>query len=331
MRKPPALAEELDAAVLNPARKILTADELMRMDFPEPRWAVNGIIPEGLGVLAGKPKIGKSWLFLGLGIAIPSGGRAFGTIEVEQGEVLYLALEDSNRRLQSRIKKLLRGEPAPSGLHLVNEWARLDNGGLEHIEGWLDEHPDARMVAIDTWKRIKPPKKGNENVYDADYQALIPLHRLASDRGIAILLAHHQRKADAADWVDTLTGSTGIGAAADTVAAIFRDRARADAVLRITGRDLDEQELALHFDNETGDWLILGDAEEYRLSTERAEIIEVLRLGEGPQTPTEVGVVIDRNYNAVKKLMWQMSRDGQIQSAGGGRYWLPPTAIEGEA
>ncbi len=106
-----------------------TAADLMREELPPVRWAVPGILPEGLSLLAGKPKLGKSWLALGLAVAKASGGVALGKIPVDQGEVLYLALEDNRRRLQNRLRKVLDGSPPPEGLHIATEWARVDEGG----------------------------------------------------------------------------------------------------------------------------------------------------------------------------------------------------------
>src|SRR5215218_1452231 len=96
-----------------------TAADLMALELPEVRWAVPGIVPEGVTLLAGKPKLGKSWLTLDLGVAISTGRVALGTKRVEQGECLYLALEDNRRRLQTRLHKLLSGAAGPKRLHLA--------------------------------------------------------------------------------------------------------------------------------------------------------------------------------------------------------------------
>ncbi|MGI8701240.1 MAG: AAA family ATPase [Nocardioidaceae bacterium] len=93
-----------------------TAAELMACEFPEPRWAVPGIIAEGVTLLAGAPKVGKSWLALGLGIAVATGGKALGALDVMEGDVLYLALEDPPRRLQDRLAKVLSGATATGRL-----------------------------------------------------------------------------------------------------------------------------------------------------------------------------------------------------------------------
>ncbi|MDC7338944.1 AAA family ATPase [Streptomyces lydicus] len=102
-------------------RTAWTADQLMAAEFPEPKWAVPGILAEGVNLLAGPPKVGKSWLSLGLALAVAAGGYAFDSVPVDGGPVLYLALEDTPRRLQTRMGKMLGGQPAPGGLTLVTE------------------------------------------------------------------------------------------------------------------------------------------------------------------------------------------------------------------
>jgi RecA-family ATPase len=96
----------------------VTAADLMAAELPPVRWGVRGVLPEGVTLLAGKPKLGKSWLALGLCVAVAAGGVALGTRQVEQGEVLYLALEDNRRRLHKRLGKMLCG-PAPDGLEIA--------------------------------------------------------------------------------------------------------------------------------------------------------------------------------------------------------------------
>jgi AAA domain len=156
-----------------------TAKELLDVELPEPRYAVDELITEGLTFECGAPKIGKSWLGLGLGIAVAAGGFAFGKIKVEQGDVLYLALEDNPRRLQTRLRMLLHGDPPPEGLYIETEWERFDRGGIERLQTWLDEHPDTRLVVIDVWTRIRPFAQNHSDRYQADYEAASVVQALA--------------------------------------------------------------------------------------------------------------------------------------------------------
>ena len=144
---------------LHRPRTSWTADELMAMEFPPPRWAVPGFLAEGVNLLAGPPKVGKSWLSLGLALSVAAGADALGSIPVEAGPVLYLALEDTPRRLQSRMRKILDGRRAPHGLTLATTCPPLPEGGAAAIGGWLTRNPAARMVVVDVFAKVRgrPP------------------------------------------------------------------------------------------------------------------------------------------------------------------------------
>jgi hypothetical protein len=299
---------------------MFTAAELMEMDLPPVKWVVPGILPEGVTLLAGKPKLGKSWLGFGVAVGVASGGVVLGTKRVEQGEALYLALEDNQRRLQKRLGKLLSGEGAPEGLYISTTWPRVDEGGEEALEGWIADRPNARLVVVDVLKRVRPRTSRFQSVYDADYENLEALHALADRHGIAVLCIHHLRKAGADDPLDEISGSTGLSGAADGVLLLKRDRGRGDAYLHVDGRDIEEPaELALTWNPNTACWTLAGDADEFRLSRERAEILRVLEEHGDPMTPTEVADALGKTLNTVKQRLWRMSKDGQV-SAADGRY-----------
>ena len=122
-----------------------TATDLMTTDFPEPRWAVPGLLCEGLNLLVGSPKLGKSWLCLGLGVAIASGGVALGKIHVEEGDVLYAALEDTPRRLQGRLRTVLGTDPVPENLTIVTALPKGQEA-IDLVGEWLDAHPRDRRT-----------------------------------------------------------------------------------------------------------------------------------------------------------------------------------------
>src|SRR5262249_3528333 len=157
--------EHTGARRVTPLRTSWTAAELVAAEFPEPRWAVPGIIPEGASLLAGGPKLGKSWLMLNLAIAVASGGRALGRIRVDKGDVLYLPLEDTARRLRDRLIAILGNEPPPDGLTLELECPRLPDGGADHIEAWIAEHPAARLIIIDVLVRVRGKVSERANAY----------------------------------------------------------------------------------------------------------------------------------------------------------------------
>jgi AAA domain len=319
------MAHDVPREWLRPERngripETVSAADLMAADLPPVRWVVPGVLPEGVTLLAGKPKLGKSWLALGICVAVASGGVALGTRKVERGEVLYLALEDNRRRLQKRLGKMLSG-PAPDGLEMATAWPKLDEGGVEALSAWLGERPDSRLVAVDTLAKTRPRTRG-QNVYQEDYAALEELLPLAAEHGVAVVVVHHTRKMAAADPLDEISGSTGLTGGVDGVLVLKRDRGKADAVLHVDGRDIEEPaEYALTWDAETAGWTIAGDAEEYRMSEERKAILGVLTEAEEFLSPGEVADILDKPRNTVKQRLWRMAQDGQVENRNG-RYGI---------
>jgi AAA domain len=302
--------------------KPITAAELMDMEFEPTRWVVPDVLPEGLSLLVGKPKKGKSWMALGMCEAIAVGGVALGTKRVEEGDTLYLALEDNRKRLQKRLKKVLDGRPAPDKMHLHTEWPRLDEGGAEQLDEWLTEHPGARLVVIDTLAKIRKPAVG-ANVYAEDYAALELLLPLAAKHGVAIVVVHHLRKMAASDPMDEISSSTGLTAGVDGFLILRRTPGSKGPTLYVDGRDIEEPtEYALHWNLNTATWTIEGEAEEVHLSKERGDILLVLNRNPDPMTPKEVTEAMPgAKYNNVKYLMWTMLGDGQLLKNSKGAYY----------
>jgi AAA domain len=323
----------VDAALdeADPTRRTSwTAADLLAAHLPEPRWAVEELLPEGLTFMCGAPKLGKSWLALAIGIALAAGGYALGKIQVDRGDVLYLALEDNPRRLQGRLRMLLGSDSAPDGLYVETEWERFDEGGLDRLTAWLDAHPAARLVLIDVWTRVRPITRENGNRYQADYDAAAALQAVAIKYGVAIIALYHTRKAEAADFVETVQGTFGTAGAADTIVVVKRSRGEADATLFITGRDVAETELALRFAAETGAWELLGDAAEYGLGKTRAAILELL-VAHGPLSPKQVSdLAPDISHELAKKTMQRMFSDGQVTASKGVYTAVPavPASLE---
>jgi len=301
-----------------------SAAALMQMQLPEPRWAVEGILPEGLTILAGKPKLGKSWLALNIALAVASGGVALGQIPVEAGDVLYLALEDTRRRLKSRLAKMLSAAnaPAPARLYLQTGWPRFSDGGEDALEDWLADHPAARLVVVDIFAKVRPRRAGRGDLYDEDYQHGCTAKVIADRSHVALLMLFHCRKLASEDPVDTVSGTLGMAGAADAVTVLTRERGKHDAALFITGRDIEERDIALQWDPAYGLWSVMGDAEEYRLSQERRAVIAFFQRENRPFTPREAASLLEKTEGAVRKLFWQMAQDGQLCSLGKGMYTL---------
>jgi RecA-family ATPase len=239
-----------------------SAKELQSMEFPPIAWIVRNIIPaEGVVLLCSKPKFGKSWIAYDLCIACTTDRFTLGTIKPAQGNVLYLALEDSKRRLQRRMTKLLPTFRSawPDKLLLKTEWRRLHEGGVDDIRAWYAHTKSIGgkpiLVVIDVLAKVRKPV-GNRQLYEADYAALADLTKLANELGLAIVVLHHTRKMAADDLMETVSGSYGVSGAVDTI-LVMANRPNG-AVLDIRGRDVESAELAIEFDKETCRWRLLG-------------------------------------------------------------------------
>lgn len=229
-------------------------------DFPPLRWVVPDVIPEGMSLLIGGPKIGKSWLSLSIALAVASGGCALGHIDVgKPRRVLLLALEDGDRRLQDRARKLLNGGGRiPERLDYMT---RVEPGMVvATIEAWLDtlgadEEP---LVILDTLGKVMTPAGPGESAYQRDYRVAGRYKRICDDHpGMALLVLHHDRKAQSDDFVDGVSGTNGIAGAADTIIVIARPRTEDRGLIKVTGRDVMENEYAVRVDG--GHWSIVGE------------------------------------------------------------------------
>jgi RecA-family ATPase len=205
--------------------KLIKASDLCDQRFPTLNYVVPGIIPEGVTLLVSRPKLGKSWALLQVGTAVATGVVALVPDDNPlHGDVLYLALEDNPRRLQRRLTTYFGRDRStwPSRLIIVTEWKRLDQGGLEAIEAWCRSVDKPTLILIDTLKKVRAPKRNGQSDYDADYEAWQGLQQLAGALNVAIIVAHHDRKTDAEDVFDTVSGTLGLTGGVDTIAVMKR-------------------------------------------------------------------------------------------------------------
>ena len=235
----------------------ITAEDLQNRTYTPTPFLVDELIPEGLHILAGAPKIGKSWLALWLCLCV-SQGQPLWNFAVTQGEVLYLSLEDSYRRIQSRLFDLT--EDAPPTLHFAILADTLKHGLEQQIEQFLTEHPDTKLVVIDTLQRVRSAGS-DRNLYANDYQDIGLLKRLADRRHIAILLIHHLRKLHDDDPMNMISGSTGLSGAADSTFVLQKSSRLANiASLHCTGRDIPDRTLKLELGEDDHVWKLLEDS-----------------------------------------------------------------------
>ena len=234
----------------------IDADTLLGIPYEPLSFVVEDLLPQGLHLLAGAPKIGKSWLALWLCLQVAQ-GESLWNFATKPCEVLYLCLEDSFQRIQSRLLDLT--EDAPPTLHFAVMSEQLHSGLVEQMEQFLREHPATGLVVIDTLQRIRAV--GSEaNPYASDYRDIGVLKALADQHRIAVLLIHHLRKLNDDDPMNMISGTTGLSGATDSNFVLRRSKRRENtATLYCTGRDIVYRELSLEFNNETHIWNLLSD------------------------------------------------------------------------
>lgn len=236
-------------------QKMAASNWLMGQRFPPVEYIVPDLIPEGLTLLAAAPKLGKSWMVLGLAGAAAHGGYAFGHLKVDPRPVLYLALEDGYRRLQARMHSI-NAKPSHNLFFMIET---LPGAIFETIEEFMrdrsDKHP---LVILDTLGKVNAPAMANETHYQRDYRVAGRLKQLAdSVPGGSILVVHHTRKQDGTDFVDGISGTQGLAGAADTIMVLNRERGTANAILKVTSREAAEGEYSLTL-NPNGEWALNG-------------------------------------------------------------------------
>jgi AAA domain/CHC2 zinc finger len=311
---------------------VFNAKGLNQMTFDPIKFVVPGYIVEGLTLFAGKPKLGKSWLLLDFSNAVAEGGYTFfGNVKCEEGDVLYAALEDNQRRLQSRMTKLFGTKDWPARLHFTCEMPRLTEGGLDFLKNWIKSAKRPRLIVIDTLAVVRPLNRKEQGSYDADYAAVKELRDLALTYGIAIVLVHHLRKADADDPFDTVSGTLGLTGAPDTIMILSRNQSRG-TILHAKGRDITGIEKAVRFDAGTCTWVVLGDAEAIQKSAERVAIVAVLEeAGAEALTPNQVAAACGRKPESVRKMMTRLFKDGVVKKTSYGKYILAAAATATQA
>lgn len=226
-----------------------------------PKFAIPGLIPYGITILASPPKFGKSWMCLDMAISVATGTEFMG-IETRKDGVVYLALEDGDYRLQDRGRKVANGRELPENLYLVKQAPILADGLLQQISNLLDKIGEPiGMIIIDTLQKVRGVAGKTEGVYGYDYRELGLLHQFALDKNIAVVLVHHLNKGgDDSDFVSRLNGSTGVSGAADSIITLTRvSRGSDETKMSITGRDVQERVLIIQMDWSNFRWICLGN------------------------------------------------------------------------
>ncbi|MCH8039183.1 MAG: AAA family ATPase [Nitrospinae bacterium] len=318
----------VEGLLIIPSRQLQTisALELSQTELPEQRWAIVGLLLEGVALLVAKPKVGKSWLALQLAIIVALGHREFlGEMAEEAGEVLYLALEDSQRRLKERLEMIM-DIPPPDTLHLLTEFPRFDSGGHWYLDQWFSQHPHCRLVIIDTLARVRSARHKYADLYADDTALGAALQDLAKRYHVCILLVHHTNKQmKLEDPIDSVSGTQGLAGAVDTIWILRRRRTQLTGELIITGRDVEERQLSLNFTPPTGRWVLATPLHDDALTPERQAILECLTTAAHPMAPCEIAKVLNQPGVNVRRLLAKLYGDGLVQKNEHSQYSIPTT------
>ncbi len=310
LRDTSAFLELLDPAS-PPAPRVTswTAAELVDALFADPRWAVPGLLPVGLTILGGRPKVGKSWLALQIAIAVGSGGMVLDR-RVEPGRVLYLALEDHGRRLQERTRK--QGMPRAAAIRFETAWPRLTQGGIEALDKAIAEQGYS-LAIVDTVGRAVGRARWDDYGDMADL--LGRLQDIAREHDMALLVLDHHRKSAGlqADPIDDIIGSSAKSGTADAILGLTKEQGKRGVTLRVTGRDIEWQDYVLSWDAQTCCWQCEGTTEEAKLQGNRGEVVAALRDCADSLTATELENVTGIKRPNVTAVLNDLVTEGLVE------------------
>lgn len=301
------------------------AFQIYRADYPEPVFTVADLLTHGVTLFAGRPKIGKSWATLQLAVAVASGGRALGRLQATSGRVVYLALEEPEKRTHARLRRLVSGpEPWLSNIHFIYRIKPLLAGGAALLDNYLAANP-AELVVVDTLLSVVQAS-GKRDVLRSDYNEVNVLRQLAEKHNTALLVVCHLRKMGAEYGLDAVAGTTGLTAACDAVWTLKR-QSGGDCIFEVTGREMEEKVYGLRFtDGEPFGWQLTGEGSEVGISEERREILELLR-DEAPLQPARIATLLRKNAVAIRRLLQKLACDGLVQKGARGYYLCSSLSI----
>ncbi len=291
-----------------------TAFDIYNSEHKETESIIDNLLFPGLTIFVARPKVGKSWWALQIAIAIATNTMLGGTLRVRKpGRVLYVALEESQRRTAPRLRKLTACSDFLEDIEFVYEIDPLMAGGAAQIDSYLTERPCA-LVVIDTFYAFsKQSERKNVDLLQADYNQINTLREVCEKHKCAMLLIHHARKA-AGEGVDVVLGTSGISAACDAIWTLQR-KTEGDCLLSITGREMEETVYGMRLESgEPFGWKITGRGAEANLSSERRAIVEL--LAEEPMVPKAIATALSKNPSTVRRLLQGLAKDGVIAKNG---------------
>jgi hypothetical protein len=214
---------------------------------------------------------------------------------------------------------MLEFDPAPDTLLLFTEWPRLGEGGARALDKILTDNPDTRLLVIDTLAKIRPPSKSNGNLYSDDYAVIDTLKRIADKHTVSVLIVHHLRKMEGEDVFDTFSGTLGLTGAADGL-MVMRRNGTGQMIFSLRGRDVEEQEYVLEFDQWMFSWKIAGKAVDVKSTDERQKLFDCLKESGRAMTPKEIEEKTGLRSHYIRKTLPELLKDGTVTKPTRGQY-----------
>lgn len=290
-------------------------------------WTVPGMVPDGLSLLAGPSKAGKSFMCLDIALAVAAGSTALDHIVCEQGDVLYLAGEDTERRIIERIQMRLSHPDLYPRDHLtvVAQEHAAERGADALAKAWVEYVDNPRLLIIDTKARLLDGRRNQRDAgYQSDYNGLTPIHDFAVRNDFSLLVVTHTNQArqeDGDDWFNKIQGTTGIVGVADGAILLDVKRGAKEGVLRVAGRDMEETEVGLY---RAGPWWGVMEGGARNGQGDRTiQIREFVLSQELPVTPAQVAEKLDVSMQTARTYLTRLKERGQIATYGRGLYGKP--------
>ena len=299
-------------------KPIYTAAELMKLELPPPQWLIEGLLPEGLTVLSGAPKIGKSWLSLQIALSITTASPLFGRAPDSEKSVLLLALEDNERRVQDRISKC--GLTPSENFCLTTKW----EDGVSGLKQFLLDNPTIKLCIIYTLAVFLPSQDAKgRNAYDADVKRMRELHNLGQDTDTSLLMIHHDKQGEDSDWASKMNGSSGVIGTADTLIRLsVQKRGSKQAKLQVTGRDVEDLELNLKLDETTMSWQIDKGQDDRQLTALQNDVLKLVPKAPETIRSREIAGKLEKEQSQISDILKKLNHRGYVISPAYGEYSL---------
>jgi len=288
----------------------ITAQELLARRMQIHDYLINNLIPYGLSIMAGRPKQGKSICATQMAICVAQGRKFLGQFPVKKYKVLFISKEESPELTAERLKRICPNFSQFENIIYTFQWLSPAEGGIEYLDFYLEKSPDIKLVIVDTLSAFI---NGNHNAgrgYFNEYEDARKIHKVAKERGVALILLHHTVKQSSGNLND-LYGSSGYSGTADNILLLNSDKVRGIGKLQLTSR-YGDAEYALKFNKEKGCWEYLGEFEEVDLSQERQDILEVLVDACGPVQVKQIAKELGKNIPATSNLLIKLHKQGLV-------------------